>query len=145
MRRVAVIAVRGVGCQNRSVLTPLCLDANVHGVRTIVLDRFLAPRMDALHRVIREAREQGVSMRECARILRMSKSDVQRHSRFGHECMKSLPVWGSPEGWLDGYRAVWAHDPEMLAAESVPFAWEDDGAEGRIIRLLEWKVIKGRH
>lgn len=103
-----------------------------------------ALQMDALHRVIREAREQGMSMRECARILRMSKSDVQRHSRVGHECMKSLPVWGSPEGWLDGYRAVWAHDPEMLARESVPFAWKDDGVEGRIIRLLEWKVIPGR-
>jgi len=103
-----------------------------------------ALQMAALHRVIREAREQGMSVRECARLLRMSKSDVQRHSRFGHECMKSLPVWGSPEGWLDGYRAVWAHDPEMLAAESVPFAWEDEGAEGRIIRLLEWKVIPGQ-
>ena len=74
----------------------------------------------------------------------MSKSEVQRHSRSGHECTKSLPVWSSPDGWIDAYRAVWAHDPEMLACESVPFAWEDDGAEGRIIRLLEWKVIPGQ-
>jgi hypothetical protein len=103
-----------------------------------------ALQMAALHRVIREAREQGMSMRECARLLRMSKSEVQRHSRSGHECTKSLPVWGSPDGWIDAYRAVWAHDPEMLACESVPFAWEDDGTEGRIIRLLEWKVIPGR-
>ena len=103
-----------------------------------------ALQMAALHRVIREAREQGMSMRECARLLRMSKSEVQRHSRNRHECTKSLPVWGSPDGWIDAYRAVWAHDPEMLACESVPFAWEDDGAEGRIIRLLEWKVIPGR-
>jgi hypothetical protein len=103
-----------------------------------------ALQMTALHRVIREAREQGMSMRECARLLRMSKSEVQRHSRSRHECTKSLPVWGSPDGWIDAYRAVWAHDPEMLACESVPFAWEDDGAEGRIIRLLEWKVIPGR-
>lgn len=103
-----------------------------------------ALQMTALHRAIREAREQGMSMRELARLLRMSKSEVQRHSRSGHECTKSLPVWGSPEGWIDAYRAVWAHDPEMLACESMPYAWEDDGAEGRIIRLLEWKVIPGQ-
>ena len=36
-----------------------------------------ALQMTALHRVIREAREQGMSMRECARLLRMSKSEVQ--------------------------------------------------------------------
>lgn len=103
-----------------------------------------ALQMDALHQAIRKGCEQGMSVRELARRLRMPKSDVQRHSRSGHECMKSLPVWGSPDGWIDAYRAVWAHDPEMLAHESVPFVWEDDGDDGRIIRLLEWKVIPGQ-
>lgn len=72
----------------------------------------------AMHVAIYDAKAKGMSIRETARDLRLSKSTVARHWKEDHSCSEVPPVWGTTEEWIDAHHAVWKHVPE-----------EDTGAE----------------
>lgn len=85
-----------------------------------------------LHTAIFDARERGLSIREAAAELRVSKSTVARHWREGHRCLDVIPTWGNTEEYLRAARAVWAHVPAELD-DWVPYEW-DHTPEGIVVR-----------
>lgn len=86
-----------------------------------------------LHTAIHDAREAGMSVRETAASLGVSKSTVSRHWREGHRCAAPVPTWGSESAWREAHAAIWAHDPHEAADDFVPYGWIDDGT-GRTVR-----------
>lgn len=87
-----------------------------------------------LHLAVFDAREAGLSIREAAVALSVSKRAVARHWRESHRCRGSVPLWGSEAAWLEAHAAVWAHNPRELADDWVPYQWRDE-ADRRIITL----------
>lgn len=79
-----------------------------------------------LHVAVFDAREAGMSIREAAAALSVPKSTVARHWRENHRCPRVLPVWGSDAAWRDAHAVIWAHNPEELADEWVPYEWHHD-------------------
>lgn len=83
-----------------------------------------------LHMAIFDARAAGMSVRQAARALNVPKSTVARHWREGHRCPATVPTWGSESAWRDAHAMIWAHDPQELADDVVPWEWSvlDSGA-----------------
>ncbi|WP_143244680.1 helix-turn-helix domain-containing protein [Agrococcus casei] len=92
-----------------------------------------------LHTAIYDAREAGMSVREAAAALDVSKSTVSRHWREGHRCTAPVPVWGSETAWREAHAAIWAHDPHEAADDFVPYEWIEEGGQ-RTIRA-RWRGV----
>lgn len=88
-----------------------------------------------LHMAAYDAREAGLSVREAAAALRVSKSTLARHWREGHRCSIPAPMWGTPEEYIAAERAIWAHAPEEVD-ERVPYEWEDLPEGARTTRCV---------
>lgn len=85
-----------------------------------------------LHTSIYDAREAGMTVRETAAALRVPKSTISRHWREGHRCPQVVPTWGSELAWREAHASIWAHNPDELADDFVPYEWIDDGDQRTI-------------
>ncbi|MCC3292808.1 helix-turn-helix domain-containing protein [Arthrobacter sp. zg-Y1110] len=86
-----------------------------------------------LHSAVQEARQAGMSVREAAAALCVSKSTADRHWREGHGCTEAMPARETETAWMQAYEEVWAHSPEMLANPRIPREWR----EGEGVRTVK--------
>lgn len=94
----------------------------------------------ALTAAIYDAKERGMSVRETAAALQVSKSTVYRRWQLANQPPSPLPLWGSAVAWKEAELAVWGHDPgETL--DFVPFEWNEDGSlRACVTRDIEWNL-----
>lgn len=87
---------------------------------------------DTLHAAVYDARQAGLSVRQTAAALHVSKSTVARH--WHGPTADEPPLWGSERAWRQAHEDIWAHDPARLADRHVPYQWDEhDGA--RTVRV----------
>lgn len=92
-----------------------------------------AMEADLLDTAIRDAREQGMSIRQTSAALDVPKSTIARHWDPNHGCTPPLPHWGSETEWKTAHKTVWAHDPIKATDPHIPYRWIEH--EGQ--RILE--------
>lgn len=88
-----------------------------------------------LHMAICQARESGMSVRETATMLSVSKSTVFRHWGRNHHCSLVVPEWGSETAWREAHAMIWAHDTRERDDGFVPYEWVNADDGHRIVRL----------
>jgi len=97
-----------------------------------------------LHTAIFDAREAGMSVRQTAAALMVPKSTVARHWREGHRCTQAVPTWGSEAAWREAHAAIWAHNPQELNDDFVPWEWDESKTGERQIRAKTRGVARLR-
>lgn len=100
-----------------------------------------------LHVAVFDAREAGMSIRQTARALRVSRSMVARHWREDHRDPDTTPVWGDEAEYRAAHAAVWQHDPDSPdgADTHVPYEWIDLPDGSRQIRQVYRGTAHLRH
>lgn len=89
-----------------------------------------------LHTLVHEAKADGLSARETASLLQVSKTTVSRYWS-GKSRGRDVPFWGTETEYLDANVAIWSHAPDR-AETWCPYQWSDHiDDRGRVARSVE--------